>query len=107
MTQKKATIATWLKAEDLDRIETLVDRTKRSNAAVLKYLLDQFVAGTLTPSSGEKAKVDRKQISTQADEDFKNAVDAKRMTLGLSMTELIIQLLNASDTHAQTQGEQK
>lgn len=90
---RKPVIAVWFKPAQMAQMEGLAASERRSNAATLRLMLEDYMAGTLVPTAIEKEGEDRKMVSATVDDEFKKALEARVASDGLNLALLVEQLL--------------
>ena len=95
---RKPVIAVWVKPAQLAQMEALAASERRSNAAALRLMLEDYMNGNLIPTPINKPKDDRKMVSATVDEAFKTALEARIANEGTNLASLVDQLLATKTT---------
>ena len=105
----KTSIPMYFNGEEFKRIETIASENRWKISATLRALCEDALNGNLTPDLTKRVKVrDENRASLHTTKDFKARLDAyKASSEGLSMSEILMRIVEAYEAKNTTQGAAK
>lgn len=87
--RNKISISISFPPEKMDDFNVIVDRERRSDAATLRVMLEDYMNKTLVPTYVEKVKKHRGAVSTSLDADFKERLYKHLEEQGIKLQKLV------------------
>lgn len=109
MATKEIAVSMYLTGAEYPRLQAIMTAQRRSASQTMGLLFEEALNGNLTPDLTKRTKIDEsKRANMLVDATFKARLDAyKASSEGLSMSEILMRIVEAYEAKNTTQGAAK